>query len=138
MRRHQRSQSPWGSLRAGLPIFSPYGVYPAPEMRAWCRGIAKPKLRFSRGLAPNTKLIRHSHEIGERARLHLSHQVYSMDLDRDLADAEIRRDAFIAHPRAHERHDLPLSGGQGLVEFPQLGGRRRFAAPLSVRGECAR
>src|SRR5271155_4554302 len=56
--------------------------------------------------------IRHPHEVGQRSRAHLAHDVAAMDLHGDLADAEFRRNLLVHQAGRHESHDLLLARRQ--------------------------
>jgi len=57
----------------------------------------------------------HSYQVGQRIRLHLFHNLTSVCLHRDLADAELATDLFIQQAGDHQCHDLPFARGERRV-----------------------
>jgi signal transduction histidine kinase len=54
----------------------------------------------------------HSHQLGKRAGAHLLHDLATMNLDGDLADAELGRGLLVEQPGDDQRQDLALAGRQ--------------------------
>jgi hypothetical protein len=63
---------------------------------------------------------RHSHQVSDRARLHLPHHFPSVLLYCDLADAEFSTDLLIQPAVRYQGHDLPLSNCERGVAIPEL------------------
>src|SRR5207342_264573 len=72
------------------------------------------------------------HELGERLRLHLAHDMAAMNFHRDLGHAHIGSNLLVHESGGDLRHDLLLARGQLLEQsfefFPPL----RFLAPFAV------
>src|SRR4029077_7967772 len=67
----------------------------------------------SAGAVPrDSQRIGDSHQIGEGAGVHFAHDVHAVDLRRNFADAQIRRDALISEAAAYEGYDLAFTDGQ--------------------------
>src|SRR5260370_31451564 len=60
----------------------------------------------------------HLHQVGERARLHLSHHVASVCLHCDSTDARLATDLRVQPAGDHQVHDLPFATGEGCVTLP--------------------
>src|SRR5882672_5123931 len=76
--------------------------------------------------------VRHSHELGQRSRVHLPHDLATVNLHRHLAQAQFRCDLLVGSPDDNKRHDLPLALGKSSEAFAQLGKAHRLAAPFPV------
>ena len=57
----------------------------------------------------NTESGGQTHQIGERASLHLLHNSASVSLHRDLANAQLAADLLVQFAANHQHHDLPFS-----------------------------
>src|SRR6202162_3541765 len=56
--------------------------------------------------------VRHSHELGQRSRVHLPHDLPAVNLHRHLAQAQFRCDLLVGPPDDDQRHDLTLALGK--------------------------
>src|SRR5260221_1016901 len=75
--------------------------------------------------------VGHAHERWKRGGPHLFHDVASMDLRRDLCDAERRRDLLVEKPSHHESHYLALPASQRGKAYPdRRAARASLAGPL--------
>ena len=54
----------------------------------------------------------HSHQLGKRSGTHLLHDLAAMNLDRDLADAQLGRGLFVEKAAHDQRQDLALARRQ--------------------------
>src|SRR6202162_4278827 len=63
--------------------------------------------------------VRHSHELGQRSRVHLPHDLPAVNLHRHLAQAELRCDLLVGPPDDDERHDLTLALGKSSAAFAE-------------------
>src|SRR5882757_4208378 len=63
-------------------------------------------------LATDPQRFGHSHQIGQRPRLHFSHRMPAMDLHRDFAHAQFAGDLLVHEALRYERHHFPLARGQ--------------------------
>jgi len=80
----------------------------------------------SRVRAPNSEPFRHSHQFRQRPSSHLLHHPPPMDLDGDLARAELGSDLLVEKPGDHALHHLSLARRQRFktaLQFSDLGSR---------------
>src|SRR3954470_15292171 len=75
--------------------------------------------RSDRWSSWHTESRGHADQRGQRIRLHLAHDLASMRLHGDLADAEFSRNLLIQQSQDHEGHDLTFARGQGGVRGAQ-------------------
>jgi hypothetical protein len=64
--------------------------------------------------------------------VHFSHHLPSVDLDRDFAHAEIKRDLLVESPCRDQCHHLSLARGQSLEARAELGDRALAVKPCAV------
>lgn len=54
----------------------------------------------------DAELLRHQHQIGKRARLHLAHGLGAVDLDGDLTDAHLAGNLLVQQAGHRQAHDF--------------------------------
>src|SRR5271154_4945142 len=81
----------------------------------------------------NTKNVGDPNQLSKGARFHFTHDVQSVDLYRDFADAQISGNALIPKTRTHQCDDLPLARSKRLVQEPQLRNGVVIGSSLAVR-----
>ena len=79
--------------------------------------------------AGETEIIGHAHEVDQRLRSHLSHDLATMNFDCHLAQFELSRDLFVQLPGHDERQDLSLARGQRVEAPLQFRDQRGPLAP---------
>jgi len=62
----------------------------------------------------NTQRIGHSHQVGQRFRLQLGHQVAAVDFDRHFAQADLVGNLFVQQPRGYQRENFALARTQSF------------------------
>ena len=79
----------------------------------------------------------HSHQLGKRSGLHLLHDIAAMNLERDLADAQLGRSLLVEKAAHDQRQHLPLAWRQATKAagatppaLPFSAWRRDFARGL--------
>ena len=77
-------------------------------------------------------LVGHSHELGEGASPHLSHDLAAMDGNGDFARAELGGGLLVQKATDHEWQYLALSRSQTLVVPLELREARPHVTPRSV------
>src|SRR3954471_18293649 len=96
--------------------------------------------RSDRWSSWHTESRGHADQRGQRVRLHLAHDLASMRLHGDLADAEFSRNLLIQQPQYHKRHDLTFARGEAGVrglQYPHLRGPTEgHTTPLDASTDC--
>src|SRR5712672_2269660 len=85
------------------------------------------RLGLTRLRLMQSKALGHPHEVGQRPGVHLLHCMATMDLDRNLAEAELGGRLLVHKPCSDERHHLALACGEQFV-----GGAQRRRAVLCL------
>src|SRR6516165_11924839 len=62
----------------------------------------------------------HPYQVSEGIRLHLLHDLPSMCLYCDLANAELATNLFVQQPGNYQRHKLPFARGERRVTVPEF------------------
>src|SRR5271154_960916 len=76
--------------------------------------------------------VGHPGQIGQRSRLHLSHDLATMDFYGDFADADLIGDLLVETASRHQGHHLTLAGGESLEARPQPGQSFFILQPSAV------
>ena len=93
----------------------------APAQEAIIRWYTSGAATASRLLGrPQLQLCGPVHQVGQGCSPHLCHHPPAMDLDSDLADAELRSGLFVQPSRDHQLQNLLLAWGQRRITVPQL------------------
>ena len=66
-------------------------------------------------LAADTKLSGHSHQIGQRVRVHFLHDVGTVHLYGFLRGAQFRTSLLVEQPGRYQGEHFPFARGQRLV-----------------------
>ena len=74
----------------------------------------------------------YSHQLGKRSGLHLLHDLAALNLERDLADAELGRSLLVEKTAHDQRQHLPLAGRQGRKALLQPGHLRSFPPGIPI------
>jgi len=69
--------------------------------------------RLRRLRSGDAEPIRHSHQLGQRFRLHLAHDIAAMNLHGNLANVEIGGDLLVQTAGHHQRHHFSFARAQG-------------------------
>src|SRR6476620_3439092 len=95
---------------------------------------------LERSLSAHAERLGHEHELGKRLRVHLSHDVAAVDLNRYLGDAHLGGNLLVHESGGDQRHDLPLARGQLFEEPLELFPPLRFLAPFpdALERDCDR
>jgi hypothetical protein len=92
--------------------------------------------RWALAFALWLELIGHESQLWERFGSHFSHHIPSMNFDRYLGDADVRRDLLIEAPPNHEGHNFALSSRQRVEPLSQSEQRLIILASRAILGEA--
>src|SRR5262249_15766337 len=89
---------------------------------------------FTRRLVRTVQLRGHPHQVGQRAGLHLPHDVAALDLHGDLARSQLGGDLLVQQARDDEGHHLAFARRQRQVALAQRPQRGRATAegPMAI------
>src|ERR1700675_3496898 len=82
--------------------------------------------------ARRSEPVSHAHQLGNRFREHLAHDLPAVDLHGDEAQPELGRDLLVYPSRHDELHDLPLALRELVVTRHERRAARRVAAPCAI------
>src|SRR5262245_11956249 len=78
-----------------------------------------------------------SHQIGERGSPHLLHDISTMNLERDLAGAELYGSLLVQESADHQRKNLPFSGREPGEALPQRSKLSAFLACFLIQSDSS-
>src|SRR5262249_33742407 len=80
----------------------------------------------------HAECVGHSHQVDQRPRSHLSHDLAAMDLHRHLAQFRLRGNLIVSATSDNESQNFSLARRQGIEALLQLGNNLGFLPPDTI------